>query len=88
MDGHGHCSRAPEPRGIHQETFSRELQCWAQRLQAVSRCLRRAGRSSSKEGVGVKNPDVPCLSYMLTLTPQTTPTDRHIWQSHGVFGKD
>ena len=20
------------------------------------------------------------------LTPKTTPTDRHIWQSHGVFG--
>ena len=27
------------------------------------------------------------LSYMPTLTPQTTPTDRHIWQSHGVSGK-
>ena len=31
-------------------------------------------------------PDTPCLPYMPTLTPQTTPTDRHIWQSHGVFG--
>ena len=24
--------------------------------------------------------------YLPTLTPQTTPTDRHIWQSHGVSG--
>ena len=24
--------------------------------------------------------------YMPTLTPKTTPTDRHIWQSHGVSG--
>ena len=24
------------------------------------------------------------LPYMPTLTPKTTPTDRHIWQSHGV----
>ena len=23
---------------------------------------------------------------MPTLTPQTTPTDRHIWQSHGASG--
>ena len=23
---------------------------------------------------------------MLTLTPQTTPTDRQVYQSHGVFG--
>ena len=26
------------------------------------------------------------LPYMPTLTPQTHPTDRHIWQSHGVSG--
>ena len=31
-------------------------------------------------------PDTPCMPYMPTLTPKTTPTDRHIWQSHGVFG--
>ena len=32
-------------------------------------------------------PDTPCMPYMPTLTPKTTPTDRHIWQSHGVSGK-
>ena len=26
------------------------------------------------------------LAYMHTLTPQTTPIDRHIWQSHGASG--
>ena len=26
------------------------------------------------------------MQYMPTLTPNTTPTDRHIWQSHGVSG--
>ena len=26
------------------------------------------------------------LEYMPTLTPQTTPSDRHIWQSRGVSG--
>ena len=26
------------------------------------------------------------MPYMPTLTPKTTPTDRHIWQSHGVSG--
>ena len=26
------------------------------------------------------------LPYMPTLTPKTAPTDRHIWQSHGVSG--
>ena len=26
------------------------------------------------------------LPYMPTLGPQTTPTDRHLWQSHGVSG--
>ena len=26
------------------------------------------------------------MPYMATLTPQTTPTDRHIWQSHGESG--
>ena len=31
-------------------------------------------------------PDTPCMPYMPTLTPQTTPTDRHIWQSHGASG--
>ena len=31
-------------------------------------------------------PDTPCMPYMPTLTPKTTPTDRHIWQSRGVSG--
>ena len=33
--------------------------------------------------IGRYIPDTPCMPYMPTLTPQTTPTDRHIWQSHG-----
>ena len=28
------------------------------------------------------------LPHMPTLTPKTTPTDRQIWQSHGVFGME
>ena len=28
----------------------------------------------------LSNPYTPCMEYMPTFTPQTTPTDRHIWQ--------
>ena len=41
-----------------------------------------AEMTSSLESI----PNTPCLEYMPTLTPQTTPIDRHIWQSQGAFG--
>ena len=30
-------------------------------------------------------PDAPCMPYMPTLTPQTTPTDRHIYHTWSVW---
>ena len=35
----------------------------------------------------VQNPDAPCMVYMPTLGWFEGSMGRHIWQSHGVYGK-
>ena len=48
---------------------------------------RRTGLEEKRDRTHLPSPRHSMgLPYMPTLTPKTTPTDRHIWQSHGVSG--
>ena len=65
-----------------------ELPC---ACQTISKCVGAAGPPpeetvwEAQVFASFENlvPDTPCMLFLLTWTPHTTPTDRHIWQSHG-----
>ena len=45
----------------------------------------RHGGCEVRRFVAKSFPYTPCIAYMPTLTPQTTPTDRHIWHTWSVW---